>query len=283
MSAAVELPPRVSGMQEARKLLAFLRRDFLIAWSYRLAFFSDWVNLFVQIALFYFVGRLVDPRKMPTFHGSHASYIEFVAVGIAITSFMQVGIGRVVTAMRNEQLMGTLESLLMTPTSPVTVQLGSVVYEVVYVPIRTLGFLFLASAILGAHFDFAGVGPALVVLLLFVPLVWGLGMVSAAGVVTFRRGLGIVGVGTLVLTATSSTYFPVGVFPSWFRGIARLNPVSITLQAARNALLGGAGWRSALPAAFILAPMAVAALALGMAAFGRALRRERRRGTLGLY
>ena len=113
---------------EARKLPAFVRRDFLTAWSYRLSFVSDIVNLVGQVLLFYFVGLMIDPSKLPTFGGTEVTYLEFAAIGIALGVFMQLALDRVSTALRGEQLMGTLESLLVTPTSPSTVQLGSVAY-----------------------------------------------------------------------------------------------------------------------------------------------------------
>jgi ABC-2 type transport system permease protein len=280
VSVAARLPVLAG---EARKTLAFVRRDLLVAWSYRVAFFSDWLNLFLQITLFYFVGRLVDPAQLPTFGGQKVTYVEFVAVGIAITSFLQVGLGRVVTVMRNEQLMGTLESVLLTPTAPTTVQLGSVMYDLLYVPIRTFIFLALTMAVLGARFDASGVLPAALILVTFIPVVWGLGMISAAGVLVFRRGLGAIGFLTAALTATSSTYFPIQLFPGWLQAIARLNPVTIALTSAREALLGQAGW-SRIPAALaVLVPAGAAAITVGVFAFRAALARERRRGTLGLY
>jgi ABC-2 type transport system permease protein len=279
--ALPEGPPVLRG--ELLKMAAFLRRDFLVNWSYRLAFFSDWANVIFQVALFYFVGRLVDPRKLPSFGGRRPTYIEFVAIGILFSSFLQIGLGRVVTAMRNEQLMGTLESLLMTPTAPTTLQLGSVAYDIVYVPIRMIIFIALVSLVLSAHFALAGFGPAALVLLAFIPLVWGLGMASAAAVLTFKRGTGVVGLGGILVSSVSTTYFPIGVLPGWAQIFARWNPVTIALDATRSALIGRAGWADVVPAFLRLAPMVVISLALGVMAFRLALRRERRRGTLALY
>jgi len=285
MSGAVATPAGRLGtlLSETRKIPAFVRRDFLVNWSYRFAFFSDWVNLVLQVGLFYFVGRLVDPRRLPAFGGTRPTYVEFVTIGIAVASFVQIGLSQVVTAIRNEQLMGTLESLLVTPTAPTTVQLGSVIYEVLYVPVRTVLFFVLVSILLGADLHLTGLGPAAGVLLVFVPVVWGLGMLSAAGVLTFRRGLGVVGLGSILLTATSSTYFPVELLPGWLRPLARFNPITVTLQAMRRALLGHAGWGDVLPAILTLAPAAVVSITVGILAFRLALRREHRRGTLGLY
>jgi ABC-2 type transport system permease protein len=283
MSTAYEARRQVALFEEARKIPAFVRRDFLVMWSYRLAFFSDWVNLGLQVILFYFIGQMVDPDKLPTFQGARINYIQFVAVGIAISAFLYIGLSRVVTVIRNEQMMGTLESLLTTPTSPMTLQLGSVMYDLLYVPIRTVIFLMLVSLLPGVQFTFAGLGPASGVLLVFIPVVWGLGMIAAGGVLTFRRGLGLVGLTTLFLAGTSSTYFPIELLPGPLRAIATFNPITIALGAMREALLGRAGWADVVPAILMLVPMAAVSLALGIAAFRLALRRELRRGTLGLY
>ena len=42
---------------ELKKVPAFVRRDFLVTWSYRFAFLSDFVNMFVQVLTFGLIGR----------------------------------------------------------------------------------------------------------------------------------------------------------------------------------------------------------------------------------
>ncbi|HEX2046099.1 MAG TPA: hypothetical protein VHF23_10765, partial [Gaiellaceae bacterium] len=151
-------------LDELRKLPAFLRRDFLTAWSYRVTFVSDVLGLVLQTVTFYFVGLMVDDSVLPFYGGVRASYLEFAVVGIALSMFIALGLSRVARAVRSEQLMGTLESVLMTPTSPATVQLGSVVYDLIYVPIRTGLFIVAAAALFGLDFDLGGLGAAAVVL-----------------------------------------------------------------------------------------------------------------------
>jgi hypothetical protein len=138
MSALLHAAPRGALFLRAElaKLTAFLRRDFLIAWSYRLAFVSEWAGLALQALTFYFVGKMIDPSALPAYGGSPATYMEFVAIGIAMTAFVQLALSRVGHGLRGEQVQGTLESLLMTPTSPTTIQLGTVFYDVLYIPLR---------------------------------------------------------------------------------------------------------------------------------------------------
>lgn len=280
-------PQRESGLtvvaSELRKLPAFVRRDFLVAWSYRLPFFGDWLGLAMQAFMFYFVGLMVDADKLPSFGGNPTTYMEFVAVGIAISAFIQLALGRVAIGMQQEQVMGTLESLLTTPTSPATVQLGAVVYDLVYVPIRTAVFLVVIAVGFGLDFESSGLLPAAVVLLLFIPFVWGLGVAAAGSTLTFRRGSGFVGFGSSLLVIFSGAFIPLDLLPGWLSTLAQLNPITIAVDGMREPLLGGTGWSGMAETVLVLIPVSAVSLTLGLLAFRAALRRERRLGTLGLY
>lgn len=267
---------------ELRKLAAFFRRDLLVSFSYRLAFVTDWVNLLVQVVVLGLVGRLIPSSALPRFGGQSVSYLEFVTVGIAIGSFVQLGMQRVTSGVRSEQLMGTLEAILSTPTNLLTVQVGWVIYDVVYVPLRTIVFLLAMRIVGGVELSAAGVLPALVVLACFIPFVWGLGVLNAAGSMTFRRGTGLGLLGTL-LTVSSGAYFPLTVLPSWLQVVAAWNPVAIAVSAMRAALLGSGDRAEVVRAVAVLLPAALVTLVGGVAAFRVALRRERKRGTVGLY
>jgi ABC-2 type transport system permease protein len=282
---AVEAQPgRLAAVgQELRKLPAFARRDFLVAWSYRLVFVSDVLALFLQAFLFYFVGMLVDERRLPEYGGSPVSYMEFVTIGIALAAFVTIGLGRVSAALRREQMVGTLESMLVTPTAAATIQLGSVVYDLVYVPIRTGLFLILIAVAFDLDLNPTGLPPAALVLLFFIPFVWGLGLLSAAATLTFRGAQSGVGFGITILTLGSGAYFPLELFPGWVETLAVVNPMAIAINGMREPLLGAVVWSDALYHVAILLPFAGASLAAGVYAFRLALRRERRRGTIGLY
>jgi ABC-2 type transport system permease protein len=269
--------------EELGKLTAFLRRDCLTAWSYRIAFVSDALGLALQTVTFYFVGLMVNDSLLPSYGGTKPTYLEFAVVGIALSMFIALGLSRVARAVRSEQLMGTLESVLMTPTSPATVQLGSVVYDLIYVPIRTGVFLAITAALFGLQFDLAGLGEAALLLLAFIPFVWGLGIVTAGATLTARGSAAGVGFGVSVLTLISGTYFPLDLFPGWVQAFAEFNPLAITIEGMREALLGGADWSTIGSDLLKLIPMSVVSLLVGIAAFRFALRRERRIGTLGHY
>lgn len=272
-----------SVLQEAGKVPAFVRRDLLVALSYRTAFAGDLLVLLTQVVIFYFVGQMVESSSLPTYAGASSTYLEFVSIGIAVGVFVQLGLGQMARVLRTEQLTGTLESIFVTPTSLTTIQFGSVAYDLVYVPIRTAIFLGFTAVVFGLGFHLDGVLPALALLLVFVPFVWGLGLVGAASVLAFKRGTGVTAAIGAVLTLGSGAYFPLDLLPGWAQELARLNPVAVTLDGMRTALIGGEGWGSLHGDVLVVAGGAAAAIAIGVACFHAALRHERARGTLGLY
>jgi ABC-2 type transport system permease protein len=268
---------------EAAKLPAFLRRDLLVAWSYRTAFFSDFANLGAQMLLFFYIGKLVPQDSLPTYGGVQATYIEFVTLGLVINVFVQVALTRIATALRQEQLMGTLEALLVTPTATGTVQVGSAIFDLIYMPVRTAVFLCFTVLFAGVDLEASGILPALLVLLAFIPFVWGLGIACAAGILTFKRGAGAMSLAALLLGVTSGAFFPLELLPHWMATLAEYNPLAIAIEGLRNALLAGTGWDGVDRDVIILATQSTLTLLAGSALFRLALRREQRRGTLGLY
>lgn len=268
---------------ELRKIPAFVRRDFLVTWSYRFAFLSDFVNMVVQVITFGFIGRIVNPTAIPEYAGTQPGYVEFVVVGIVVTSFLQIALSRVVNVIRQEQLQGTLEAIMMTPTSMSTFQIGSVSYDLIYVPVRTTVFLLAVSFFLDISFTPSGYLLAVPILLVFIPFVWGLGIITAAATLTFRRGAGLITFFVSGLVLLSESYFPINVFPEWLQTIAEVNPLYVALRSIRELIIGSGGWDVVPGTVAYLAPSAALSLLAGAWAFRWALARERRAGTLGIY
>jgi ABC-2 type transport system permease protein len=268
---------------EARKVPAFMRRDLLVMLSYRAAFAGDLFYIGVQAVMFGFVAELIDASKLPTYGGVPASYFDFVMIGVVITTVCTVLLQRVAMAVRQEQMIGTLEALLVTPTSATTVQVGSVAFDLIFVPIRMALLLAAVALTLGLGYELSGVLPSLVLLAGLVPFVWGLGLMTAAAIVTFRRGTGPLGVIMSVLGLASGAFFPLALLPGWIQTLAEANPVAIAMEGTREALIGGAGWDAIGSDLIVLVVLSGAALFAGVMAFRVALAREHRRGTLGLY
>jgi ABC-2 type transport system permease protein len=283
VSELAQPAPRDDLLGELRKIPAFLRRDALVAWSYRVQFVSDWGYLVLQAFVFYWIGRLVDPKTLPQYGHHRTTYLEFVAVGISVGVFVQLALVRVAAQLRQEQLAGTLEALLLTPTRPTTIQVGSVTYDLLYVPVRTCIFLALIAVGFGLRFHAGGIAPAALILLLFIPFMWGLGILSGASTLTVRRGANAVGPIVALMAIGSGAYFPLDVMPGWLQAVAHVSPMTLAVRGMRQSLLAGISGGQLLHIVWILAVASACSIAVGAAGFRYALIRESRRGSLGHY
>jgi ABC-2 type transport system permease protein len=268
---------------EVWKIPAFLRRDLLTMLSYRAAFVGDLMAIAIQALTFGFIAKLVDPSALPSYNGVQAGYFEFVMIGVVIATVSGLLLQKVSMAIRQEQMIGTLESLLVTPTHPTTVQAGSAAFDLLFVPVRMGVLLLVVALTLGLDFQGDGILPSIVLLGCFVPFVWGLGLIAAGVVVTFRRGGGVIGVAMAMLGLASGAFFPLALLPDWAQAIAEANPVAIAIEGTRGALIGGTGWEGVGASVLILLPLSALAVFAGVLAFRAALARELRNGTLGLY
>jgi ABC-type polysaccharide/polyol phosphate export permease len=283
IEVASTLPRRRRGLSaETRKLLAFLRRDLLVAVSYRLSYLSDLASIVVAVFMFHLVGRMVDPSVLPSFEGIHPTYMEYVATGLVLGAIVQIGVRRVMRALEGEQTRGTLESLLMTPTTTPTILMGSVAYDMIYVPIRTGLTLLLIALTFGLGYQAGGIFPAAIFLFLFIPFVWGVGMVSSALGLTLRKGAGAFTVFITLMTIGSGAYAPVSVLPEPMARLAPYNPVGVAARGMRESLIAGS-WSSVDAKLFVLPVSGLVALGAGLLALRLAMRRERRLGTVGLF
>jgi ABC-2 type transport system permease protein len=273
----------MSVIAEAPKLAAFVRRDFKIALSYRIGAIAGLFGIVVQVVALSFVGKLVDPSRLPVFDGTRSTYVEFVVIGICLNTTMLLLLHELSRALRAEQMTGTLESLLVTPTRIGTMQVGSTLFNLLYVPLRLCLFLAAITLVFGLDLHVGGILPATVLTIEFLPFLWGIGLIAAGTTLAFRRGAGLIGAGVAVVGIGSGVFFPLSVLPGWLERLDAYNPLAIVLTALRDALIGGAGWQALSTPMLELLPLAVASIGAGIFLFRFFLRRERRLGTLGLY
>jgi ABC-2 type transport system permease protein len=254
---------------------AFLRRDFRIALSYRLAFASEIGSMLFSVVTYWLVARLVDPSQVP------GGYFSFAAIGLALANLMQVMV-LVAGSVRQDQMMGTLEAVVASGTSVRTLAAGMVSYPLASAVVRGAAYGGIAFA-MGASTVRANWPLAVTTLVIGSVSFAGLALVSAALVLLFRQAAAATGWLLSILTLAAGVLFPLRLFPSWASGAANLSPFTQTLRLARRALLGGATWSGNWRQLLMLVGMGVACAFLGLGSVAGGLARARRSGTLAHY
>ena len=89
----------------------------------------------------------------------------------------------------------------------------------------------------GLRYQASGLPAAALFLLFFIPFVWGIGMISAAMQLTFRKGAGLFIAFITLFTVGSGAYVPVSLLPGPAAAFAPYNPVGVAAQGMRASLL----------------------------------------------
>ena len=260
---------------------AFLRRDWAIARSYRANLGLELFDSVIWLVLFFYLARIVDDTELTSqTHGE--GYFPFVVVGLALMRFMQTGLTAFAIELRNDQITGTLEALLVTPVAQPLVVLGSATYALLFSTGSAVVMLLIAVAFFGV--DLSVQAGSAVVLLVALPASLGLfaavGIVVAACTVIFKQVATLVSFASLGVAVLAGVYFPLSVLPDWLQAIAEALPFSWALDVLRDALLGGDPSIAKLAG---LVAFCVLAVPLSLVLFNSAVDYARKTGTLTQY
>jgi ABC-2 type transport system permease protein len=263
-----------------RKLALLFQRDFAVARSYRSAFLLDMFQTLLGSASFYFLSRFVESPTLERALPTGSNYFSFALVGIAFFDYLSVALSTFDGSLQEARQNGTLENLLVTQTSLPVILAGSSLYPFVLLSLRTAIYIGWGALLFGFPLQGANWLGALLVLGASVLAFSGLGILSASYLLIFKRGnpvnLLILGLSTVV----GGMMYPISVLPVWLQYVARLIPVTYSLEGMRAAILGHASTRALLPVIAELLLFAAILLPLSFRIFSWALRRTKITGTL---
>lgn len=261
-----------------RLLWAFLRRDLRIAASYRMNFVFTAVGGLVTLATFYFLARTVgDSALLQNRYG--ADYFSFALVGISVASALRSLQTSFAQRLREAQTDGSLEVLLSAPLSTFRVVALMAAYPVVSALVRSVGLLVLGAWIFGArlHVDVASFAIVLALAVLaFAPL----GLLSAAFVLSFKRGDPFSYLLDVATYLFAGVIYPVEVLPPLLRWAAQLLPATWALRGLRAAGLRAAGVAELGQVLIILGLFSAVLWPLAAVALAVSRRHAERAGTL---
>jgi ABC-2 type transport system permease protein len=270
-------------MNFLRKCAAFIRKDFLIDISYRVAFFGQLVFVIFLVAAFYFFGRMLEGVRVESLQPYGGKYFPFVLVGVAFSSYLGVAVRSFADTIRSAQVLGTLEALLNTPTPPGQIIIMSALYDFLSTSLRVVFTLLAGWLFFDVSFQGANWAGALLVLLLCIVSFSTLGIFSAAVVLIFKKADPSSWLVQGFSYLLGGVYYPVAVLPGWGQTLANVLPITHALQAMRMLLLKGATLAEVSNSLLWLGAFCLAAGPLSIWMFLLALRRVRRNGSLSHF
>lgn len=270
------------------KAWAFIRRDLLIEASYRSAFVLQFGGVFVSIGIWYFLSGMIRGVAPGLLGGGGIDYFAFIVVGIAFYHYLTVALTSFASRVRNEQLTGTLEAMLASPTRTPMVILASSLWDFVFTSFRVVVYLAVGVGISWAtdhpiRIHWEGLLPFALILVLTVLAFCGTGIIVASVIIYLKKGEPI---NSFLISASAllgGVFYPVEALPPWLASFSALLPITYALSGIRRTLLLGASLTDLLPEIRILALFVATLVPLGLLVFRWALRGARRDGTLVQY
>jgi len=260
--------------------MLLFRRDFAVARSYRAAFLIEIFQALLGSASFYFLSRFVESPKLERSLPPGTSYFSFALVGIAFFDYLSMAITTFDESLQEARQNGTLENLLVTQTSLPVILAGSCLYPFVLLSLHTAIYIGWGAVLFGFPLQGANWLGASLVLGASVLAFSGLGILSASYLLIFKRGNPVNWAFLGLSSVVGGMMYPISVLPVWLQRVARLIPVTYSLEGMRAAILAHASIRELLPSIAGLLLFAVLLLPISFAIFSWALRRTKITGTL---
>jgi ABC-2 type transport system permease protein len=261
---------------------AFIVRDFRIESSYMLGFVLRIASVLLNVLIYYFIANVFGETAAPYLKDYGGNYFAFVIIGVAFSDYLELGISAISECIREGQMMGTLELMLLSPTRLLVVLLSSSLWSYVFATMRTATYMLVGMA-LGMRLGNANIGVALLALLIAILSFNALGLFAASMVILMKRGTPLswmIRVGSMLL---GGVYYPVGVLPGWLQAIGQALPLTHALELMRRSLLLGEGISQLGPELLSLTAITVVLLPLGLLACHLAIGVARTDGSLSHY
>lgn len=266
-----------------KKICAFVKRDFQNEISYRISFLLHIFGIFINVSVFFFLSKLLGSAQMPQLAEYSGNYFAFVLIGIAFTNYMSVALNTLSSSIREGQIMGTLEALIVTQTEIPTIIISSSVYSFLFTTIRVVIFIIIGVFIYGLDLSQANYAGAVLILCISIVAFSSFGILSASFVMVLKKGDPVASLFSSISWLLGGVYYPVSILPSWLKPFSYFLPITYSLEGMRLALIKGASFYLLLPSILSLLLFTAILMPISILSFQYAIRLAKRDGSLTHY
>lgn len=205
----------------------------------------------------------------------------YTGIGLTFLNFLFSLMWATAFGMREEEFLGTLESLYVTPPSKEAIVLSNGLYGLTYngvsLVVQTTVLLWLYGGV-----DLDQILVALIIIMCAILMIQGISMILAIIVLTIKQGWRIVFTIQVILTLFTPASFPIEVLPHWMQSLAIHSPFTIAVEGFRDTLLFGVD-ESIVGDLLILILWAIGLFIIGVKIFYYQEKRLLKKGSLGKY
>lgn len=265
-----------------RTAWAFLKRDFLVATGYRTAFIMQLASIPLGVPFIYFISKFLGNSGNSALSEFNNNYFAFLLIGVALTDYLTVSLSTFNTSIRENQMMGTLEIIMLSPTSVPALVICSSIWGFCFTTLR-FGLYLLGGLVFGMDIANANLLSAVVVLLLAIVSFSSIGILIASITLIIKRGEGLNVAVSGLSVVLGGVVFPTNTLPVWLMKAGEILPFTHALKAMRLAMLQGMPLLELLPHLSVLLLFAFVLAPASLQVFRMALHHTKVRGSLSTY
>lgn len=266
-----------------KKIFAIVKKDFLIETSYKISFIFNLFSVVVTLFTYFFIDKLFGHKVNDYLQEFGVNYFSYVLISMAFFSYIGVGLGSFASRIRAEQIQGTLESLIITPTKINTILLGMGLWNFIIASFDL--FIYIILGIFMFKIDFSNVNLLSTTLTLMLTVISfsSLGIISASFILIFKRGNPIAWIINTLEGLLGGVYFPITVMPDWLQICANFLPITHAIRAIQLSVYKNFGIIELKNELLILLIFSITLFPLSSYIFNAALKKTRIQGTLSQY
>jgi len=265
-----------------RTAWAFVKRDALIAVSYKAAFVMQLLRVLIAIPVLYYMSSLAGDTGQELLSRYGGNFFAFLLIGIGFLDYLHISLKSFNQSLRDGQVTGTLEIMLLAPTRLSLLLVCSSLWVYLFATLRFSMYL-IGGLAFGLNLGKCNLPAALFILFIAVISLMSFGILSASVTMVLKRGGFLNGLMAAASTFCSGILFPVEVLPTWLQKVSIYLPATHALEGIRLAIFQGYGLPDLMPQIAILCLFVIVLLPIALISFWLAVRWTKISGTLAHY
>lgn len=223
-------------IDEIKKVGLFIARDFKIYFTYKFAVSMAFLSIIFNFVYMVMFGSMFEGSApaITRYGGNFASYLLVGATG---WGFIWAVMSQISESLRTEMELGTLESILATPTSIYTIIISYTIFGSLFGSLSVVGLILTGYILFGVNIMASVSIFTIIIFILSIIMMVGLGMILGGLTVWFKN---IGQAAPLIQSITMffcGVYFPITILPEYLQPISKFIPFYYFIEGLRTSLL----------------------------------------------
>jgi len=265
------------------KALAFIRKEYQGALTYRYSFLSGIAFALIALLLYFTMADVFKAAIIPAQIPYGGDVPAFQITGAVLWQVVSFGLTSLSSSLTAEMFRGTFEMVYLSRTNVLSAIIGVSIFSMARNTLLAFASVILASWFFSIAFHFENVLLALLILALTYLSMLGIGMMIAGITMVTKSAGRIISIFTMVMSLLSGVFIPIELLPQWVRSLSSFIPVTYALDGLRSVLLLGAGLSDVSGTLWILLGISLILLPLGHHVFFHCVGIARKQGSMGQF